>query len=239
MTIGTHAVVRMVMAHTPTGAYRFYRMPPDGQIIGGNAVMGGRSADWFLDLLQTPEHDREAVFEMMDAYAAKIPAGSRGVRFLPFLAGQVAPVARPGARAAFSGLRFDHGHNEMYRAVLEGASFAIRSIADQVNGWCGLPTVVRLTGSGARSPLWTNMLANVLDTSLEISDEAVEARGAVACLTVALGQHADIAHAADRLVQIQRTEVPDEETAANYREIYQHWQKINQLSRAFDAGQAI
>jgi xylulokinase len=238
VTIGTHAVVRMVMSNTPAHAYRFYRMPTDCQIIGGNAVMGGRSADWFLDLIDTIGADRDLEFERMDAYAAGVQPGSEGVRFLPFLAGQVAPTVRPGARAVFSGLTLNHGREHMYRAVLEGASFAIRSIFDQVIGWCGQPSVVRTTGSGAKSDVWTSMLADVLNKPIDVSDQAVEGRGAVIALAVALGLYSRLDQAAEALVCIGDTVQPDTERVASYEGIYNDWIQLNMVSGDYDLTRA-
>ncbi len=71
-----------------TASFRFYDLPPDRHVIGGNAVMGGRAADWFLDLVfGANDRSRARHFVAMDAAAADVPAGSGGVRFLPFLVG--------------------------------------------------------------------------------------------------------------------------------------------------------
>ena len=94
ITLGTHAVTRAVTAERPPGAYRFYAMPLDRHVIGGNAILGGRSLDWLLDLTHGPA-ERDHAYRAAQAQAELIPAGADGVSFLPFLAGQVAPEARP------------------------------------------------------------------------------------------------------------------------------------------------
>src|SRR5258705_13602217 len=103
----------------------------------------------------------------MDAAASTVAPGSGGVRFLPFLSGQVAPESRPGASAVFTGLRTSHDRSNAYRAVLEGGAFAIRAIFDQIRAWCGEPSMIRLTGSGARSKVWCEILANSIGHTLE------------------------------------------------------------------------
>ena len=233
ITLGTHAVVRAITSHHPEGAYRFYVLPPDRHVIGGNAVMAGRAVDWLLDGFGYPQDDRRALFQQMDARADAVAVGADGVRFLPFLSGQVAPEARPGASAVFAGLRVGHGQAQMYRAVLEGAAFAVRSIFEQVCGWCGEPTVVRLTGSGAESPVWSRMLADVVGTPLEISDAAVEGRGAAMYLAVALGLQPDIDTAAKAMSQIQRRLDPGDARHA-YDEIYASWLALGDATRPLD-----
>ncbi len=235
ITLGTHAVVRAIRSDIPDGSFRFYDLPPDRHVIGGNAVMGGRAADWFLDLIfGANDRSRARHFVAMDAAASGVPVGSGGVRFLPFLSGQVAPESRPGASAVFTGLRTSHDRSNAYRAVLEGGAFAIRSIFDQIYAWCGEPSVIRLTGSGARSRIWCEILANSIGRTLESSDEAVEGRGAAVFAAVALGLYPDYDAAAAALVPIKKRHVPDAALTAEYEELYRDWQTVSEATRPLD-----
>ena len=223
-------MVRAISRQPPPGANRFYGLPPDRHVIGGNALMGGRAADWFLDLVGTGEADRAEAFARMDAAAASIPPGADGVRFLPFLAGQSAPRQRPDARAAFAGLMLHHGAGEAYRAVLEGTAFAVRQIFTQVEGWCGAPARVRLTGSGANSRVWVDMLAAVLGRPLEYSDQAVEGRGAAIFLAVALGRYPEFDKAADVMVPVLGVARPDPSMVAAYQAVFDDWRRLDGLA---------
>ena len=107
----------------PPRATRFYALPPDRHIIGGNAMLGGRALDWLLDITKGAG-DREQDYREADALATALSPGAEGVTFLPFLAGQVAPERRPAAAGAFAGLRLGHGPAALYRAVFEGTAFA-------------------------------------------------------------------------------------------------------------------
>ncbi len=236
ITIGTHAVVRAVQDATPEGAYRFYGMPPGRHIIGGNALMAGRAADWFLDgwLGVPPEEQRRAAFVQMDAEAARVAPGADGVRFLPFLSGQVAPARRPQASGAFAGLRAAHGRAEMYRAVLEGGAFAIRGVWDQVEAWCGPPRVARFTGSGALSEVWRQIIVDCIDSPCEVVDGFAEARGAAIFAAVAVGAYADIDQAAAAMVHPSTLVEPDPAGVAAYREVYEEWQRVSEVMRALE-----
>ncbi len=235
ITLGTHAVVRTVQAELPTRAYRFYGLPPDRHVIGGNGLMGGRAADWFLDLVfGTNDRARRRHFNAMDRAAAAVEDGADGVRFLPFLAGRVAPDRRPGARAAFVGLDSRHDRATLYRAVLEGTAFAVRDIFEQIVGWCGMPQVVRLSGSGARSAVWCELLANILDASLEVSDDAVEGRGAAIFAAVALGLHADYDAAARAMVHIRHRYEPTADRVRGYQSHHRDWCVAVDANRATD-----
>ncbi len=232
ITLGTHAVVRMVMDETPQSAYRFYGCPPDRHIIGGNAILAGRSVDWLLALAGAGL-ERTDAYDRFEAGASAIAAGADGVRFLPFLAGQVAPENRPGARALFAGMNLEHTQAHLYRALLEGGAFAIADIFDQVTGWCGQPNFIRATGGGSESRLWMEILASVLEAPIELSGAGVEGRGAAVCLAVALGRHPDIQSAIGHMIRPEQVAMPDPEWVDRYKAIRADWQALNALSREY------
>ena len=241
LTLGTHAVARVVLDHVPNGVTRFYGLPPDRHVIGGNALYAGFAPDWFLDVATDPPGDqgvgehRAGALEKLDAEAAAVPPGARGVRFLPFLGGRVAPERRPRASGSFTGMRMSHTRTDLYRAVLEGAAFAIRDVYGELARACGAAPSMRLTGSGAASAPWTTILADVLRVPLEVTDTAVEGRGAAIFAAIALGRFADYDAAADHMVHVTRRVLPDEARATLYDEIYAHWRDVERITRALDA----
>ncbi len=251
ITLGTHAVVRAVTDRYPEGSFRFYCFPPGLHVRGGNALMAGRSVDWVVELTDAAAgSDRTAAYRVLEDAAAGVPAGARGLTFLPYLAGQVAPVQRPHARGALLGMALDHGRAELYRAVLEGGAFAVRQLFEQVTGWIadvpgpadprrkvGAPRSaeqrrVRVTGGGADSELWIRILTDVIGQSIESTGQAVEARGAAMCLSVALGFHADLEAAARAMVRVVHRTDPDPAGVAEYEGVYRRWETLDQASVA-------
>ena len=233
ITLGTHAVVRTISASAPPGATRFYAMPPDRHVIGGNAILGGRALDWLLDITAGAT-DRDKAYREAGSMAAVVPPGADGVSFLPFLGGQMAPERRPLARAGFAGLRLGHGRGAMFRALFEGVGFAVADIVDQVANWCGAPNRIRLTGGGAASPVWRQILADIMDQALEASDDAVEGRGAAIFLAVALGMHPDYATAAAAMVPTGQRVEPEPAAAAAYRNLHARWRVVRDTMRTLD-----
>lgn len=233
ITLGTHAVTRTISASAPPGATRFYAMPPDRHVIGGNAILGGRALDWLLDITAGAT-GREQAYREAGSTAAAVPPGAGGVSFLPFLGGQMAPERRPDARGAFTGLRLGDGRGVMFRALFEGVGFAVADIVDQVAIWCGAPERIRLTGGGAASPVWRQILADILDHAVEASDDAVEGRGAAIFLAVALGLHADYATAAAAMVPPCERVEPGRAAAATYRDLHARWRVVRDTMRALD-----
>jgi sugar (pentulose or hexulose) kinase len=238
ITLGTHAVVRAIARARPAGAYRFYGLPPDRHVIGGNGLMAGRAADWLLDVVYgVNDRRRRRHFQNMDAAAAAVGDGADGVCFLPYLAGQVAPERRPGARAGFLGLAARHDRAVMYRAVLEGTAFAVRDIMAQIQGWCGAASVVRLTGGGANSKLWCDILAQVVGVPMETSDGAVEGRGAAVFAAVAIGDFPDPDAAARAMVTVRHRYEPEPDRQAAYLTYHRDWGVAVDANRVLDHSQ--
>ena len=156
------------------------------------------------------------------------------MRFLPYLNAQIAPQVRGGAHALFHGMRAEHGRDVLYRAVLEGAACTVRSLFAQIQGWCGEPTLLRLTGSGATSRVWAGMLANLLDRPLEVSDNAVEGRGAAMTAAVALGWYSDMDTAGIAMAQVRRTIRPDPPQVAAFARLYDDWRGLNEATKGLD-----
>ncbi|GAA1071294.1 xylulokinase [Nocardiopsis composta] len=120
----------------------------------------GIALDWVRRLLG-------ADWEELYAAADRGGPGAGGVLFVPHLTGErIAGAGRAGDGAAgrLSGLNLGTGRAEMLRAAVEGVAMSIRHAASVLPG--GVPTVIRLTGGGARDPRFRRLLADVLDTEL-------------------------------------------------------------------------
>ncbi len=93
--------------------------------------------------------------------------GAEGLTFLPYLAGERTPHNDPAARGAFAGLSLRHDRGALVRAVLEGVAFGLRDALDLVAEIAGPPSLGRVSGGGARSRLWLEILASVLEIPLQ------------------------------------------------------------------------
>jgi len=126
----------------------------DGRSYGvfGTAQSAGRCVEWLGDLFGQTARE-------IDAMAARSPAGSGGLIFLPYLEGERCPVSDTDARGVFFGLAPSHNKEHMSRAVLEGVAFSLTSIVD-VFRRSGPMSVLAAIGGGARSAFWMQMLAD-------------------------------------------------------------------------------
>ena len=115
-------------------------------------------------------HDAVAPGEPFDALVAEAeawPPGCEGLLFAPYLAGERTPHADPDARGAFVGLSLRHDRGALVRAVLEGVAYGLRDSLELLRALGVEPEVGRVSGGGARSALWREIVASVLGLPLE------------------------------------------------------------------------
>ena len=142
--------------------HAFCHALPDRWHLMGVMLSAAGSLRWFRDALAPG-----VAFEELVEEAAQAPPGSDGLLFLPYLTGERTPYPDPLARGAFVGLTVHHGRAHLTRAVLEGVAFGMRDSLELMRA-AGLapPTEIRATGGGIRSPLWRQILADVLGAAI-------------------------------------------------------------------------
>lgn len=172
-------------------------------------VAGTTVLDWCLSTLCPDIAAGEKPYETLGALAETSTAGSAGVTFVPYLSasGVIAPRIEPRARAGFHGLAPHHGRADMVRSIYEGMAYAIRDCYEQIGGAGG---GIRLSGGGARSPFWAQMISDVTGYVVEIPEGTqFGAKGAALCAAVAIGDFGSIGEAVEATYRAQRRHVPD------------------------------
>jgi xylulokinase len=153
--------------------------------------------------------------------AERSPAGAEGATFLPYLTGERTPHADPDARASFTGLTVRHDRGALTRAVLEGVAYGLRDSLELMRKLGLEASVGRLSGGGARSELWAEIVATVLGLPLERTavDEGA-AYGAALLAGVRSGIFADAHEAVASCVRVTGRVEPRGEWSAAYDEGY-------------------
>ncbi len=221
VSIGTSGVV---LAHTDAlrvdralRLHAFCAAAPGASYAMGVMLSAGASLRWFRDVIAKRPYDA------ITADAARAPRGSGGAVFLPYLMGERTPHNDARARGAFAGLSASTGEAELSRAVLEGITYGLADSLALMRA--ADPPVelreLRITGGGARSAVWRQMLADVFGVEVAVtsSDEGA-AFGAAVLAGVGAGVFASVADAADALVRVTARVAPDPEAAAFYREAH-------------------
>ncbi|MFJ9054964.1 FGGY family carbohydrate kinase [Streptomyces sp. NPDC102409] len=165
------------------------------------------------------------------ALAERGAENTAGVRFLPYVssAGERAPFYDPAARGSLSGLSLDSGREDVARAVVEGVTMAIR---DCLAASAATPELLTLSGGGARSAYWTQLIADVAGLPVAIpADTETGARGAWLTGMVATGREPDFATAAARHVRISVTCEPDAAMGGAVGDRYAEFLRLRELHR--------
>ena len=166
VALGTSGVVFAALnafaADPEARVHAFCHAVPGAWHAMGVMLSAAGSLAWLRDAA-APETGYDELLAMADAW----PAGTENLIFLPYLAGERTPYADPDARGAFVGLSLRHDRGALTRAVLEGVAFALKDSLDLTTELGGVPALGRVSGGGARSALWTRIIASVLDLPLE------------------------------------------------------------------------
>lgn len=210
--LGTTCMVGVVSDHpvfTPPDLGLLFTLPGETWYRAMVNVAGTLNLDWAVETLLPDLAKEPDLYARMEAMIAPIPIGSEGVVYLPYLSesGIIAPVVNREARAGFHGLSPRHGRPHMIRAVYEGVALALRDLFQDLEG-AGHEVV--LTGGGARSPTWTQMIADCLGTTVLVP-AGIEfgARGAALLAATAVGRFSSIREASASTREIQRRHISD------------------------------
>lgn len=161
------------MPHVYNGHHDLY--------IFGGAITAGASVSWFREQFcqaeeqQAKETGQDSLW-LLEQSAAKIPAGSEGLLFLPYLMGERSPVWDDRASGSFVGLNLYHSRIHLYRAVLEGVSFALRhNIEAGTRGAHSLDPRLIVVGGASHSDLWMQIIADITHFPVYTIVQEVEA----------------------------------------------------------------
>jgi xylulokinase len=166
-------------------------------------------------------------YEELTAEAARWPAGTEGLTFLPYLQGERTPHADPSARAVFEGLSLRHDRGALVRSVLEGVAYGLRDSLELLRGLGVEPQAGRASGGGARSELWLRIVASVLGIPIErTAVEEGAAYGAALLGGVASGVFADAHQAVEACVRVRDTIEPDPAWQEVYEHGYRHFKAL-------------
>ena len=176
---------------------------------------------WMEDILNTQDFGKE----QEPITAEKL--GANDVYYLPYLMGERSPHNDPAARGSFIGLRMDSTRADMTQAVLEGVAFAIKDCVEIARAQGVEIASSTLCGGGAKSPLWREIMANILGIPLALPQtEQGPGYGGAMLAAVACGEYATVQECADKLIKIKSVTEPDPALVKKYAARYELWHKL-------------
>ena len=227
LTLGTSGVVFATTGQAfiePEGRlHAFCHSVPGRWHLMGVMLSAAGSLRWYRDTFAPG-----VGYDQLLAPAAGVPMGSEGLLFLPYLTGERTPYPDPLARGAFVGLTIRHGAAHMSRAVIEGVAFGLRDSFELMKS-AGLASIeqVRISGGGARSGLWRQILADTFNAELiTVNTSEGAAFGAALLAGVGAGAWADVDAACAATVRQTGVTQPTHEGAAFYDRAYGFYRQL-------------
>ena len=215
---------------------------PDYYLVEECSPTSAGNNEWFMKNL-LPELREECkktgknIYEQMNEWVGEIPAEEFCPIYLPFL---MASNVHPNALGSFVGISNFHTRKHLLRSVYEGVAFSHRYHLEKLLATrTEQPKSIRLAGGAARSPMWTQMFADVM--KLPVEGVEVSETGAFGCAVlaaVANGDASDAKEAADKMCRILPKVEPDPARSAVYDEKYRlYCQTIEALDGVWDSVQ--
>ncbi len=166
-------------------------------------------------------------YARIDAEAAMSPVGANGVMFHPYLQGERCPYWDAGLRASFTGVSIASTRGDFCRALMEGVAFSLRDCYRTLEEM-DLPVKrLFLIGGGARSPIWSEIVANVFDRPVAVPEPGDASFGAALLAGVGAGVFPGVREAVARCLRIGRTIAPDPAAAAAYATLFARYRAIH------------
>jgi len=226
LTLGTSGVVFAAtedpLIESEGRLHAFCHALPGRWHLMGVMLSAAGSLQWHRDALAPGMSFDELVQE-----AAEVPPGCEGLLFLPYLTGERTPHPDPLARGAWVGLTVRHRRAHLTRAVLEGVAYGLKDSFDLIQQ-AGLGAIrqVRISGGGAKSQTWRQIIADVLDAELvTVNTTEGAAFGAALLAGVGAAVFPDVPAACERTIRITGSCSPGE-AASEYREYYPRYRAL-------------
>jgi gluconokinase len=179
LMIGTSGAMRVAYRGAPpkklpSGLW-CYRIDDKRVILGGALSDGGGLYGWLKDHLSLADDD-----DRIEAEIAKRDPAAHGLAFMPFLQGERSTGYNENAGGAIIGLRSATDNVDIVQAALESVAYRFAEIFDQLNTICNLRDLVASGGALRQSPVWTQIIADVIGRNLTLPDtHEASMRGAV------------------------------------------------------------
>ena len=165
--------------------------------------------------------DGADVFEHLNELCAAAPAGCNGLLFLPYLNSAGSPRWNPEAKGAFLGITQGHERSHFARAVMEGVALEVQDVLTRAQDYGVAVENIRVGGGASRSPLWTQIQANVYGRPIQLLKEGeTSALGAAILGGVGAGVFSSIEEGIDTMVDVTQTIDPEPSRVPVYQSLY-------------------
>ncbi|MCL2377769.1 MAG: xylulokinase [Defluviitaleaceae bacterium] len=203
----------------PSAIHSFCHATGRYHMMGVTLAAAGSAKWWYEGILSTDDYDKEQV-----SMAANL--GKNHVYYLPYLSGERTPHNDPFARGVFAGMDMTTTRSNMTQAVMEGVAFSLKDILSRIKDLGHTVTSARIIGGGAKSPVWCQIVSDVLGLKVEkINATEGPAFGAAILAMVGAGAFATVEEACENLISATEVYTPSP-AADKYNEHYPIYTKL-------------
>jgi len=160
-------------------------------------------------------------YDLLDKQAERVPAGSDGLIFLPYLSGERTPYADPDARGVFFGISYLHGPDHFVRSIMEGVAFSQLDCLTLMRDLNINSDKIILFGGGAKSSIWRQIIADILNSKVvTLNVEEGPAFGAAIIAGAGCGIYPSIKEGVDKIINEDKENNPIAENVEKYKKLY-------------------
>ncbi|MDR9769334.1 FGGY-family carbohydrate kinase [Acetomicrobium sp.] len=226
IVVGTWSINEAVVDHPiPNITLNMHYLPGKVLALDGGAT-SAINLDWFIANLGSKamfeaQKQGVSIFDVINEAVASLPPGGTEVIYHPFIG---SPNVHPRGRAGFYNIALGHTFADIARAVYEGVTFIHKWHIDRLRAAGCEMDFARLSGGGAKSPVWSQMFADVLDMPVEVvSANEVGALGAALMAGVGIGIFQNYSEAFGKAVKIYKCFYPGPVATGAYIKQYEEW----------------
>jgi xylulokinase len=227
LTLGTSGVVFATTESPlvePQGRlHAFCHAVPGRWHFMGVMLSAAGSLQWYRDKLSP-----DLTFDQLVQEAEVVPPGAEGLIFLPYLSGERTPHPDPLARGAWIGLTVRHARGHLTRSVLEGVAFGLKDSFRLIQD-SGLGEIkqVRVSGGGAKSSLWRQIMADILRVPLvTVNTTEGAAFGAAILAGVGAGIFDTVPNACSSMIKLTGQTEPVPRNTELYEGYYERYRAL-------------
>lgn len=211
----------------PNGNIMITSHPQEGRwLLEGYQAAAAGVYRWYRDEIgafEAAEAEKNGgdYYQVMNEKIAAVPAGAKGLVFMPYFAGAATPRYNSDARGTLMGLTFAHDRFCMARAFMEGISMDMRDMIHSMEKSGVTVKDVHILGGPTRSEVWNQIQADIYGlpvSTLKVTDATL--LGAAILAGCGAGLFSSIEEGAENLVRIDRSYEPDNENHGLYQELY-------------------
>ncbi len=241
--VGTSSWVESIVPFKKTDMFHSIASLPTAipgkyQCINEQDIAGGSLSFLLNNIIFYKGRLRDGVppddsYEIMDIVASSIPAGSNNIIFTPWLNGERSPVDDKNLRGGLHNISLKTNADHIIRAVLEGVAYNTKWNLFYVEKFIGREMeVLNFIGGGAKSDVWCQIFADVLNRKIRRVKDPIEsnARGAAFVASVAMG-YISFEEIPD-LIEYDKVFEPNQNNRIIYDKLYKEFLNIYKKNRS-------